>query len=174
MLYVSSYTHTHTHKIFSLLLNESLPVSSLLRTGFSSPWTSMDGTNVVHVERNSTPRNPKLNSVVACSREIRRAHDVESCLRNYPRAPVYILATPGSKRRGVARFPRAIRTTTSFSLLRCDLFPLSSLVATVQSRPAHPALFTCRAFGKVSSYCELCFEFPKRPLLSNEVPKHER
>lgn len=33
---------------------------------------------------NSTPRNPKLNSVVACSREIRREHDVESCGRNYP------------------------------------------------------------------------------------------
>lgn len=71
--------HTHTH--FSLLLKRYKRIPS----GLFFEWIDVPLDVHKSVRReNSTPRNPKLNSVVACSREIRREHDVESCGRNYP------------------------------------------------------------------------------------------
>lgn len=143
--------HTHTH--FSLLLKRYKRIPS----GLFFEW--IDVPLDVHKSvwrENSTPRNPKLNSVVAWNTTGARRGKLRPEL---PLVHLFILPTPASNRQGVvARFPRAIRT--AFSLLRRDFPPLSSLVAAnVRSRPlsAHPAP---RAFGK--SFSTTSYEVPER------------
>lgn len=115
------------------------------------------------VRRNSTPRNPKLNSVVACSREIRGARrgklrpELPSCTCLYCQGP-----TARGWSVSLARFaPRA------FSLLRCDFFPLSSLAVNIQSRAAHPARSRAELLEKFLRLRTM-FQFSEHFL--NEIP----
>lgn len=115
------------------------------------------------VRRNSTPRNPKLNSVVACSREIRGARrgklrpELPSCTCLYCQGP-----TARGWSVSLARFaPRA------FSLLRCDFFPLSSLAVNIQSRAAHPARSRAELlekFPRLRTMFQFSEHFPTRSL----------
>lgn len=121
--------HTHTHTHFSLLLKRYKRIPS----GLFFEWIDVPLDVHKSVRReNSTPRNPKLNSVVAWNTTGARRGKLRPEL---PLVHLFILPTPASNRQGVvARFPRAIRT--AFSLLRRDFPPLSSLVAAnVRSRP---------------------------------------